>query len=84
MGGVFAATAANYFAATNIDILDYASTTKAKTVRALGGNDRNGYGRIQLSSGLWFATPQAITSIVLTTDGTAFAENSQFALFGVK
>lgn len=83
-GGVFAASPANYFAATNIDILDYTSTTKNKTVKALGGNDRNGYGRIQLTSGVWFATPQAITSITLTTDGTAWAEYSQFALYGVK
>ena len=84
LGGVFAASTAQYFASAVIDILDYASTAKNKTVRILNGQDRNGYGRVQLQSGLWYATPQAVTSIAFTTDGTAYAEGSQFALFGVK
>lgn len=84
LGGVFAASASQYFASSVIDVLDYASTAKNKTVRILNGQDRNGYGRIQLQSGLWYATPQAITSLTFTTDGTAYAEGSQFALYGVK
>lgn len=81
---------ANVFGGFVMDILDYASTTKNKTVRTLGGTDLNGTvgglgGRITMNSGLWFATPAAITSITLNTgSGTNFNQNSQFALYGVK
>lgn len=84
LGGVFAASASQYFAVNIIDILDYASNTKTKTVRILSGQDRNGYGRIQLQSGVWYATPQAVTSITFSTDGTSYDTGTQFALYGVK
>ena len=77
--------AANIFAGMVIDILDYTSTSKNKTVRSLGGYDRNGAGEISLSSGLWYASPAAITSIELTTTATTeFKSYSQFALYGIK
>jgi large repetitive protein len=77
--------AANIFAGMVIDILDYTSTSKNKTVRSLGGYDRNGGGEISLSSGLWYASPAAITSIELTTTAaTEFKSYSQFALYGIK
>jgi hypothetical protein len=81
---------ASVFGGFVMDILDYSSTAKNKTVRTLGGTDLNGTvgglgGRITLNSGLWFATPAAITSVVLTTgSGTNFSQYSSFALFGVK
>jgi hypothetical protein len=76
---------ANSFAGGVIDILDYGSTSKAKTVRALHGGDNNGSGGINLNSVLWFATPAAITSITfLLGAGETFATNSQFALYGIK
>jgi hypothetical protein len=76
---------ANIFAAMIIDILDYTSTSKNKTVRSLGGYDRNGGGQIALSSGLWYASPAAITSIELTTTATtSFKQYSSFALYGIK
>ena len=84
LGGVFAATASGYFAVNIIDVLDYTSTTKNKTVRILNGQDRNGYGRIQLQSGLWFATPASVHTVTFTTDGTAYAEGSQFTLYGIR
>jgi hypothetical protein len=84
LGGVFAASSSQYFASAIIDVLDYLSITKNKTVRILNGQDRNGYGRIQLQSGIWYATPQAVNSVTFTTDGTAYAEGSQFTLYGVK
>ena len=75
----------NVFAGMVIDILDYQSTSKAKTVRSLGGYDNNGSGRISLSSGLWYATPAAITQIDLTTTATtSFKQYSTFSLYGVK
>ena len=67
------------------DILDYTSTNKNKTVKALCGFDNNGTGMAALDSGMWFATPAAITSIKLVTGGgTAFTQYSQFALYGIK
>ena len=75
----------NIFAGMVIDILDYTSTSKNKTVRSLGGYDRNGGGQISLSSGLWYASPAAITSIELTTTATtSFKQYTQFALYGIK
>jgi len=73
------------FSAGIIDILDYASTNKNKTVRALFGNDRNGAGYVALGSGLFFATPAAITTIAFTVESSRnFVQYSQFALYGIK
>lgn len=74
---------ANTFGAAVIDILDYASTTKNKTVRTLSGVDTNGAGYAWMSSGAWYNT-SAITSIVFIAETADFAQYSQFALFGVK
>jgi hypothetical protein len=75
---------ANVFGAYVIDILDYTSTNKNKTMRALGGFDNNGSGTINLRSSLWYATPAAITSITLFITSSSFAANSSFALYGIK
>jgi len=81
-----ASAAANIFGVGVIDILDYTSTNKNKTVRCLSGDDFNGSGDIQLTSGLYFATPAAITSITLLAQGGSanFSQYSSFALYGVK
>lgn len=65
-----------------VDVLDYGSTTKAKTIRSLGGNDSNGAGRVNLLSSL-FTTTSAITSITFTS-GNSYSSNSHFALYGIK
>ena len=69
-----------------MDILDYTNTNKYKTTRTLSGTDVNATGGgkyIALQSGAW-ANTAAITSISITTQGTAFDQYSQFALYGVK
>ena len=68
-----------------IDILDYASTSKYKTLRQLGGYDRNGSGELNLASGLWQST-SAISTITFTlAEATAnYETNTQFALYGIK
>ena len=71
------------FSANVIDILDYANTNKNKTIRTLGGDDRNGAGSITLTSGLWMNT-SAISSFVITATSFPFAEYSSFALYGIK
>jgi hypothetical protein len=81
---------ANVFGAGIIDIFDYASTTKNKTVKGLGGIDNNGGGQLNLNSRL-FTTTSAIDQIKLnaiftggSTGTTTFNEHSQFALYGIK
>ncbi len=77
--------AAGIFTAGVIDFLDYTSTNKNKTMRALFGHDRNGGGYVGLSSGLFFATPAAITTITFTVEsGRNFVQYSHFALYGIK
>ena len=71
---------------TVADVLDYTSTSKNKTVRVLCGSDANGSGLVGLRSGMYFATPAAITSIQIipTSGASGFAEYSSFALYGIK
>ena len=73
----------NIFGAFVIDILDYATTTKNKTTRSLGGADQNGTGFLAMTSGLWNNTA-AITSITLTAFSSPFQQFSQFSLYGVR
>jgi hypothetical protein len=76
---------ADTFTAYVLDVLDYTSTSKAKTLRALDGLDKNGSGGIEFSSGGWFKTPEAITSISMSIQGGAsFAQYTHFALYGIK
>ena len=67
-----------------IDIIDYAATTKAKTVRSFAGNDRNGSGDMRLTSNLWTSTA-AVNRIDLTTFRSAnWTSTTTFALYGIK
>ena len=77
-------TMASSYGVNVIDILDYASTNKYKTIRNLGGFDMNGSGLVGLFSGLWTNTA-AISQIDLTTgSGQNFKQYSSFALYGIK
>ena len=68
-----------------IDILDYQSTNKHKTVRMLLGYDANGSGQINLISGLFFpSTIAAITSLSITAASSTWAQHSSFDLYGIK
>ena len=66
-----------------IDILDYASISKYKTIRALSGVDNNGSGEVDLTSGLWKNT-NAIDTIQFAPNTGSFGQYSSFALYGVK
>jgi hypothetical protein len=75
---------ANTFSVSVTDFLDYANTSKYKTIRALSGIDSNGTGYNWFASGLWQNT-NAITSInIFPTGATDFAQYSHFALYGIK
>ena len=73
---------ANVFAAGVIDILDYASTNKGKTVRIFSGWDANGSGYVWFSSGLWTGT-SAVSTITLTPNVDSYMQYSSFALYGI-
>lgn len=78
-------TTSGIFGASIIDVHDYASTSKYKTLRAFAGSDRNASDttyRVQLSSGLWQST-SAITTITLGCSAN-FASGTTFALYGIK
>jgi hypothetical protein len=80
---------ANTFGAAITDILDYASTSKYKTIRCLAGSDLNGTvsgfgGQVALDSSLWQST-SAVTSINLAPEsGTLWTQYSSFALYGIR
>jgi hypothetical protein len=69
-----------------IDIIDYASTTKAKTFRAFAGCDANTgstfYGPALTSGFLNLTT--AISSLTLNAAFNNFTTSTSFALYGIK
>jgi len=80
---VGASATANIMSAGVIDIHDYASTTKNKTVRILSGEDRNSVGRVGVASGLWQSTTAVNRLDIITTSGN-WTTASTFALYGIK
>jgi hypothetical protein len=88
--GTFGTNTGASFGAGIIDVLDYADTSKNKTMRAIAGVDVNGTvggigGRVGLFSGEWYST-SSITSITLVpaSPATDFTQYSSFALYGIK
>lgn len=72
------------FGAFVMDVLDYASTTKNKTMRMFTGWDGNGNGDILEASGTWYNSSSPVTSVSFTSPSGLYLENSHFALYGVK
>ena len=76
---------ANIMGVAIIDIHDYASTTKNKTIRGIAGVDGNYSSvdfEINLMSGLWIDT-SAVTSVSLVSNDP-FTTTTTFALYGIK
>lgn len=74
----------SYPSAFVMDILDYANTSKNKTVRTLAGSDTNGgTSEVALWSGLWIDT-SAINQITFSGNGANYSAGSHFALYGIK
>jgi hypothetical protein len=82
-------TTGGTYGAFVIDILDYASTSKYKTTRALAGEMTNSsyggyYGIIGFNSGLWRST-SAINSIkIYPAYSSTLSQYSSFSLYGVR
>lgn len=86
--GIFLASllnATNFFCPIIVDIHDYTSTSKMKTVRINAGRVTSSAGtnRVYSSSGAWLNT-NAVTSLTVFVPGTNFFANSVFALYGIK
>lgn len=71
------------FGPSIVDILDYSSSVKYKTGRALSGSDTNSSGGIEMTSGLWLNTAP-ITRLDITCYAGTWAQYSSFALYGIK
>jgi hypothetical protein len=71
---------ASIFGANIFDFLDYTSTTKNKTLRYIGGFDRNGSGEVTLGSAL--ASGGAISNLNFSTDGN-WAAGTRIDLYGI-
>ena len=68
-----------------VDILDYSSTTKNKTIRSFGGTDLNGSGTATFATGFYNSTT-AITNLIFGAGFTVpytFAAGSRVDLYGV-
>ena len=72
----------NVFSAGVVDLLDFASTSKTKTVRALSGFTDGTNRDVSLRSGFWNSL-SATTSIDFYVP-ELFATGSRFSLYGIK
>ena len=83
LSGTASGSASGIYGVFIIDILDYQSTTKNKTVRLTTGFDQNGSGLILFRGGAWYNSGTAISSLKLT-GGNNWTTDSRFALYGIK
>ena len=78
-------SSSNIFGACIVDVIDYASTTKNKTVRYFGGVDTNTADtawRVTIGSGVWLSTA-AVTSLQLYPGTSTWLAGSTIALYGM-
>lgn len=83
LGSAGMPTTANIYAVSIIDVLDYANTNKYKTARMLSGQDSNGSGGIDFTSGVWMNTA-AINSLTIFSNTSNYPTAASFALYGIK
>jgi len=87
MPGTGSYSAAGMFSTGVLDILDYKSTNKNKTMKNFSGADNNYTGSAGLPSGLvstvWLNTA-AVSTITITGANSNFVQHSHFALYGIK
>ena len=68
-----------------VDIADYASTTKNKTVRVFAGADKNGTGgTVQLLSNLWLSTAAINSITVRDPTSLSWSATTTISLYGIK
>ncbi len=83
LGALTSSTAtANTYGINVVDVLDYSSSNKNKTIRNLAGFDLNGSGTAFIWSGMWMNTAAITTFNVLANVGS-FIAGSRFDLYGI-
>jgi len=84
LDGIAPSTTANVTTNGVIDILDYAESTKNKTLRAMYGLiQASTTSRIYVASGFLESTT-AVSRITFTASGNNFSTVSRFSLYGIK
>ena len=83
LGNAGLPTVSNTYGVFVIDILDYTDTNKYTTMKVLSGQDSNGSGGVEFTSGLWLNTA-AVTSLSLRINSSSYTTATQFALYGIK
>lgn len=73
----------NMFTPFVVNILDYASSSKKKTIYGWAGANNGSSGQVIKQSALWAKT-DPITSMRIYPNGGIFTQNSKFALYGIK
>ena len=73
----------NAYGAIVADILDFSSSAKNTTVRALGGLPTDAESDISLFSGLWSNT-SSVTSISFEAANASFLAGTRLSLYGIK
>ena len=81
-GAGAANSGSSIFGANVVDILDYSNSSKNKTIRGIGGMDRNGEGYVSLRSGLWLNTA-AVTSVSVSAIGN-LVQFTRVSLYGIR
>jgi len=77
-----ATVASNFFGGAIVDIYNYTSTTKTKSIKALWGFDTSSTGSTGHTTGYWTGT-SAITSIQFGTASAGDAANAVATLYGI-
>ena len=78
---------ANVYGSMILDVLDYTSTSKLKTIRSITGVNDNNNGlcsNIYYTAGLWQASTAVNVVNIYLHAGSDFLPYSSFALYGVK
>jgi hypothetical protein len=80
-----ASETANLYGGMVIDILDFNSTAKNKTIRSFSGRTFGTSAWLELTSGLWASTA-AVTSILVSDviGSGSFAAGTRISLYGIK
>ena len=74
--------ASQIFGTTIVDILDYSSTNKYKSVRSIAACDTNGSGIVTIRSGLWLSN-SAINQIYFGGTTSGLLAGSRIDVYGV-
>jgi len=85
VGALSGIASTTYPGAAIIDLIDYSSGSKYKTMRSFFGADNNGanvYSNVELGSGLWRVS-SAVSSLTIFATGGTFSAGSSFALYGI-